>query len=74
MAEFTAKMGDTDEDGMRNIVILCDGVEIDRQYMRYDIASQWTSQELGILRSFDENPGECDHGLSAALCTGPMHY
>lgn len=74
MAEFTATLGPIDEDGYRSVLILKDGVEVDRQYLRSDIASQWTAQELGILRAMDENPGTCEHGLTAGLCRGPQHY
>lgn len=31
-----------------------------------------TPEDMLYIESYD--PGECEHGLSADLCSGPMHY
>lgn len=74
MAEYTARIEVPDEDGMCNVTIFYpDGTEEGGITLRSDMAHQWVEQELAILN--DPRRGEeCEHGLSAALCSGPRHY
>lgn len=76
MAEFSANIGKVDEDGGQYVTILKDGEFFSGHYIwDYRQVSQWTAQELGILRSMEAAGDElCEHGLSAGLCAGPQHY
>lgn len=74
MAEdYTATTGRIDDDGYRVVQIEGPDGYRDRATLRYDVASQWIEQELAIL-NHPLRDELCEHGLSAALCSGPMHY
>ena len=72
--EYRADLGPIDEDGYRVIIIEGTDGYRERYYLRYDIAGQWVGQELDILRAMAADDGDCEHGLSKALCRGPNHY
>jgi hypothetical protein len=72
---FQAVVGPPDEEGYCWVEIAEEGsVEaFSTHVIRFDQVRQWVEQELAILN--DPRWGEeCEHGLSAALCQGPMHY
>ena len=68
---YTAQVGPVDDDGNQGIDIVCKGVAVARYTMRYDLVGRWIANELAFLNGLE---GDCEHGLSAALCAGPMHY
>jgi Mn-dependent DtxR family transcriptional regulator len=75
MALFTGELGPIDEDGYQGVRVLEDGVVVETHYLRYDMASQWLAQELAIRQSMADADGQlCEHGMSLALCGGPMHW
>ena len=73
MTDYSADFGPVDEDGYRLVLISGpDGYE-DRQWLRHDMANQWTAQELAIL-NHPQRDELCEHGMSAALCQGRGHF
>ena len=76
---YTAIIAPPDEEGFSIVAIVeanygeTDGYTqvFDRFSIRSDQVDQWVAQELAILNG---PSGDCEHGLSAALCSGPQHY
>jgi hypothetical protein len=71
---WTAQVGRMDEDGYITVIILADGAEVERHTLfgGQDVQA-WAAEEV-YLRNRMETDEVCEHGLSAALCSGPMHY
>ena len=73
--KVTAEMGPADEDGVQTVAILIDGEEVERFLLHVRDARQWVAQEVAIRQAMADHPAAtCEHGMSAALCSGPMHY
>ena len=70
--DFTAVKTRPDDDGIVTVTITGPETVITHR-VAADQADQWTEQELAILNHplFGK---DCEHGLNAALCQGPMHY
>lgn len=56
----------------------CDGFEVHEPHTYVAIngglydCDGLTAEQLAAIEAYD--PGTCEHGLSADLCAGPMHY